>query len=101
MSLPDKFERGIGRQIEQAQKDGAFDNLPGKGKPLNLNANPNADPEMQAAFQLLSDNDFALPWIEKGRQIDKDLETDRTALGGTWDMVRAAAPGETWLEDEW
>ena len=101
MSLLDSFERGIGRQIEQAQKDGAFDNLPGKGKPLKLNANPNTDPERQAAYQLLNDNDFLLPWMEKGRQIDRDLETARTDLARTWEMLRSAAPGEAWLQGEW
>jgi DnaJ family protein C protein 28 len=101
MSLLDEFERGISRQIEQAQKDGRFDNLPGKGKPLKLNANPNADPARQAAYQLLDDNDFSLPWIEKGKQIERDLETARTALSRTWELVSAAAPGETWLQDEW
>lgn len=101
MSLLENYERGISRQIEQAQKDGAFDNLPGKGKPLKLNANPNADPERQAAYQLLTDNDFTLPWMEKGNQIDRDLETARTALGRTWELIRSARPGETWLDGEW
>ncbi|HUF37405.1 MAG TPA: DnaJ family domain-containing protein [Anaerolineales bacterium] len=101
MSLLEQFERGIGRQIEQAQKDGAFDNLPGKGKPLKLNADPNADPERQAAYKLLNDNDFLLPWMEKSRRIEKDLEAARGDLSRTWDLVRSAGPSETWAEGEW
>jgi hypothetical protein len=39
--------------------------------------------------------------MEKGNRIDKDLATARGDLSRTWDLVRSAAPGETWLEGEW
>ncbi|GJZ14569.1 DnaJ-like protein [Tanacetum coccineum] len=32
------------RRIWQSIEDGHFENLSGKGKPLNLNSNPHADP---------------------------------------------------------
>ena len=69
MSRLNRHDRGVGRQIEEAQKKGHFDNLPGKGKPLRIRKDPNVDPEEDAAFKILNDNDFTLPWIEKGRQI--------------------------------
>ncbi len=101
MSLSDQISRGISRQIEEAQRKGDFDNLPGKGKPLKLDINPGADPEKELAYKLLKDNDFVLPWIEKGQQIDRDLSAARKALAVTWDLVRRSGAGDRWVQDEW
>lgn len=101
MSPLDELERGVSRQIEEAQKKGFFDNLPGKGKPLKLNENPYVDPEKDAAYRLLNDNEFTLPWIEKGQLIDRELAAARHALSLTWDMVQRSGPGETWVGVEW
>lgn len=101
MSLLDELARGVGRQIEEAQKKGVFNNLPGKGKPLNLNENPYVDPEKDAAYKLLNDNEFILPWMEKGQQIDREFAAARQALSLTWDLVLRSGPGETWVGAEW
>lgn len=97
----DRFSRGISRQIEEAQKNGAFDNLPGKGRPLNINKNPNANPETEMAFKLLQDNEFTLPWIDKGQQIDRDLETARKALRMSWNLLQRSGMDSRWAQDEW
>ena len=101
MSGSDRISRGINRQIEEAQEKGAFDNLPGKGKRLNLDSNPFADPEKELAYRLLQDNNFVLPWIEKGQDIDRELAIIRKMLSDTWTLVRDLRSEEKWAQDEW
>lgn len=43
--------------IEEAREQGMFDDLPGKGKPLNLKRNPYAA-ERELAHDLLKNNDL-------------------------------------------
>lgn len=80
----------IDEPINKAMQDGQFDNLPGKGKPLNLDDNPLADPEWQLAQHLLKESGFSLPWIEARREIEKDLEEARSDLRRTWEWRQAA-----------
>lgn len=63
---------------------GAFENLPGKGKPVSLDVNPYEDPSLWMAHHLLRVNGFAPAWIEEACEIDRvfsqlreDLERDR------------------------
>lgn len=59
----------IERRIAQAIANGDFDDLPGRGEPLTLEALASDD---ILAHRLLIDNGFALPWIEIRKQIDED-----------------------------
>ena len=99
----DKWQRGIDQQIEEAQRSGKFDNLPGKGKPLKLNENPFQDPALDAAYTLLKDNDFTLPWIAEGKEIDEELAKARTALAHSWAFYqREVSEGyAAWAKSEW
>ena len=76
------FEEHIRRAIEEGQ----FENLPGEGKPLNLEENPFEDPEWSMAYRVLRDNGFTLPWIETRREIETGLEEARIALRRSWDL---------------
>ncbi len=67
----------VERQIEKAREKGAFDNLEGAGKPLNLEENPFEPPEMRMVLKILKDNDFAPYWVELGKDIDAGLEKIR------------------------
>jgi DnaJ family protein C protein 28 len=72
-------ESWIERKIREAQDRGEFDNLPGKGKPLDLTPNPYArDQEM--AFKILKDAGCAPEWIELDKAIRSKLERALTAL---------------------
>lgn len=64
----------VENQILKAQKEGKFNNLPGAGKPLNLQENPYEPPELHMAFKILKDNNFAPHWIEIGKDIDAHQE---------------------------
>jgi hypothetical protein len=60
--------------LREAMQRGDFDNLPGRGKPLKLDDDPYAPPEMRLANQLLKDNDFVPDWIAESRALDRDHE---------------------------
>lgn len=76
----------VERIIDEAAEKGAFDNLPGKGKPLKLNKNPYAA-DQQLAYELLQNNDYTLPWIaRRNEMLDKVAEL-RESLAHDW--VRA------------
>ncbi len=80
----DHKPRGIEDIIQQAMRQGAFDNLPGKGKPLDLEDNPHLDPEWQLAYHLLKQNGFAPQFIEQRQTIETDLAAAREALARSW-----------------
>ncbi|HEY8416942.1 MAG TPA: DnaJ family domain-containing protein [Limnochordales bacterium] len=73
-------ERAIRRlaeeRIQEAMAKGAFDNLPGKGRPLDLRENPFVPPELRLAYKLLKDANFAPDWIE----LDRDVRATRDEL---------------------
>ncbi len=62
----------IEEQIRAAQERGDFDNLPGAGKPLQLDENPYAG-DRALAFHLLQQNGLLPPELELGREVDADL----------------------------
>ena len=47
-------------RIEEAQRDGLFDNLPGKGKPLNLDDDSGVPEDLRLTFKILK-NSNCLP----------------------------------------
>ena len=70
----------VERQIIEAQERGEFDDLPGKGRPLDLTENPFADPEWRVAYKILQDNGFTLDWIELDKEIRAELKACREQL---------------------
>lgn len=78
----------IDEQIRQAIEAGQFDNLSGKGEPLDLSDNPHEDPSWRLAFQALRSSGYTLPWIDKRRQIEADYETAIEDLTRAWKWVQ-------------
>ena len=69
----------IEEQIREAQARGDFDNLPGTGKPLNLDENPfTGDKAM--AYSLLKQNGYAPPEIELAKEIRIQFEKAQERL---------------------
>lgn len=58
------------RKIADAMAAGEFDDLPGKGQPLDLESDPFTPVEMRVANRLLKNARALPPWL----QIEKDLE---------------------------
>lgn len=65
-------------------QEGKFDDLPGKGKPLNLEEHPHQDPEWRVAHHLLKSGGFSLPWIEHLGEINKGIEQAQQSLSRSW-----------------
>lgn len=59
------------RKIQLAIEAGEFDNLPHRGKPILIEANPFEDPTHWMAHHLLRVNGFAPAWIEEASEIDR------------------------------
>lgn len=80
----------IEEHIRRALREGKFDDLPGKGKPLRLDDHPHSDPQWRLAHHLLKENGFTLPWIERLRDIEMELETARAGLLRAWHWRQGA-----------
>ena len=96
--------RGIDEIIRQAIERGEFDDLPGRGQPLDLSENPHADPEWHLAYRMLKESGFSLPWIEARQEIEKNLAQAREALARSWGWRQEqGAAGNTplWVEEDW
>ena len=100
-----KWEDLVERKIREAMKKGEFDNLPGKGKPLDLGEeNPFEDPSMRTAYRLLRNNNFTLPWIEERKELESVIDRLRAELSRRWGGYREGQKvrrlsGAT--EDDW
>lgn len=69
--------------IQEGQEQGAFDNLRGKGKPLDLEQNPYGA-EWDLAHKLMKENDVLPPWIAKRNGILEQIEQFRADLSRVW-----------------
>src|SRR5436853_3248897 len=61
------------RKIQEAQEDGEFDNVPGAGKPLNLDDDLFIPAHLRAAHRILKNANVPPDWI----QLDRDLTRSR------------------------
>ncbi len=64
----------VEEKIRKAMASGAFDNLEGKGKPINLHENPFEPPDMRMANKILKDAGFSPYWMELGKDVDAAIE---------------------------
>jgi len=90
--------------IRRAIEEGEFDDLPGKGKPLQLDLNPHEDADWRAAYQILKSGGFTLPWIESLHQIETSLKQSRHKLRRVWNWSRADHNNKLdsrFIENEW
>jgi hypothetical protein len=81
--LPREWSDVIDQLIEDAMRQGAFDNLPGHGKPLRLFKNPYA-PGTELAYQLLKDNNYTLPWIAQRNEVIEKIDLFRAEIRRIW-----------------
>jgi len=74
--------------IQRAIEEGKFDDLPGKGKPLRFEENPYEDPDWRAAFRILRNAGFSLPWIETRKEIEHAYQAALHDLKRTWEWYQ-------------
>jgi len=85
-----RWESLVDQKIREAMEQGEFDDLSGKGEPIDLTENPFEDPEWRLAHRMLRNAGFAPAWIEERKDIDTALEAARVALGRVWAVKQAA-----------
>ena len=100
------WEKLVEQKIREAMERGEFDNLPAKGRRINLDENPFEDPSARMAYRLLKNNNYSLPWIEERKELDAAVEGALADLARSWRVYqeshatrRRAAQGESdWHE---
>jgi len=70
----------VGQRIEEAMRQGMFDNLRGKGKPLDLRRNPFVPEDQEVAFHLLENSGFSPSWIADRTAMLRHIEQWRAVL---------------------
>lgn len=87
------------KKLREAIENGEFDDLPGKGEPIDLTENPFEDPDLRVVHRLLRNAGFAPAWIEERKDIDAEFETARTKLLRAWTLFRKG--GKSPSDSEW
>lgn len=78
--IMDKWQSELDRQLEKLRQAGAFDNLPGMGKPLNLADESHVPQELRMAYRMLRDNDMAPDWVMLGKDIEQSTKHLRQSI---------------------
>ena len=69
------LEKTIEGAIQEAMSAGAFNNLPGEGKPLQLSRDAqSAAGDNWLGFKMLQNGGYLPEWLNLGREIELDLE---------------------------
>lgn len=75
--------------IEDGRRRGLFDDLPGRGRPLNLNKHV-YEGGNSLANQLMKDNDVRPAWLSHRLDVVAKVDGLREEIGRTWDRYREA-----------
>jgi len=94
-----RFESLTEKKLREAIENGEFDDLPGKGEPIDLRENPFEDPDLRTVHRLLRNAGFAPAWIEERKDIDAELAAGQTKLSRAWALFGAG--GKAPSEAEW
>ncbi len=65
----DVLDRLAEERINQAERDGVFDDLPGAGQPLVLDDDRDVPPALRAGYRLLKNSGFLPPELEIRREL--------------------------------
>jgi len=79
-----RFESLTEKKLREAIENGEFDDLPGKGEPIDLRENPFEDPDLRTVHRLLRNAGFAPAWIEERKDIDAELASAQAKLKRAW-----------------
>lgn len=71
--------RFVDELLQQAEARGEFKNLPGEGRPLNLETNPYGG-DTQMAYKIVKDSGYALGFIEERRKLVERVANLREKL---------------------
>ena len=65
------FQKIIEKRIQEAQKRGDFDNLPGKGKPIPIEDDSHIPEDLRLAYKILKNANCVPPEIQLKKDIRK------------------------------
>ncbi|MCK4728177.1 MAG: DUF1992 domain-containing protein [Desulfobacterales bacterium] len=65
------FQKIAERRIEEAIRDGVFDDLPGAGKPLELEDDSHVPEDLRIAYKILKNANFVPPEVSLRKEIAK------------------------------
>jgi len=68
------FDKIVEERILDAQRKGGFDNLPGAGKPLDLEDSCAVPEDLRVAYKILKNADYIPPELELKKEIRKTEE---------------------------
>ena len=71
---PEQWRDLVSQRIEEAMRDGAFDNLRNRGKPIDPRPDPLVPADMQMANALLKNNELVPAWIADRRELLAAIE---------------------------
>jgi DnaJ homolog subfamily C member 28 len=91
----------IDEQIRRAMQEGQFEDLPGRGRPLQLDEDPFEDPDWRLAHHMLRSAGYSLPWIETRREIEADLATHCLEIQRAWERHQSAAVSPDLTRRRW
>ena len=64
----------VEQKIQEAIARGEFDNLPGEGKPIELDENPFVPPDWRLAYKMLKDNAVAPEFVLRLKAVESIRE---------------------------
>lgn len=88
------FSRIVEKIIQQAMEEGVFDNLEGKGRPLDFELDANTPKDWELAFTILKNANMAPGWIELDKEIRTELDEARQELRMA--MKVSGGQGDAW-----
>lgn len=74
------FTRIAERKIQEAIEEGKFDNLPGKGKPLNLDDDPFTPPHLRLANRILKNAGVLPDWMQLEQEMERTRQENERAF---------------------
>ncbi|MFP4671739.1 MAG: DnaJ family domain-containing protein [Desulfohalobiaceae bacterium] len=63
------IEKIAEQKIQEAMKNGEFNDLPGKGRPLHLEDDSHIPPELRLCYKILKNSGYVSPEVEDRKEI--------------------------------
>jgi len=96
----DRHETAVERIMREAMERGEFENLQGKGQPLDLRENPFEDPDLRTVHRLLRNAGFTPAWLAERKDIDAQLNQACSKLTRAWEIYGSASRTQVHCELE-
>ena len=86
----------VSQRIEDAMRNGMFDNLPARGKPLKEQRKPHVPEDQRIAVTILLNNNLTPEWITERAAIQRAIEDMRVQLA---EQIQAIDANQTSSEE--